>query len=323
MRCILPLELVGNEKLDYDLYNDKGQLVYHKGERLTPGLLIKLCHEKIYIDDGSPNELPSLNSDSNRRLFKHKSIIPDQVSKTLVNFSKNLFKKIIANEKPDIESCTQATDIIYEEVSNSIEKIDCISQLKIFDEYTFSHTVNVSTMSSAIGMSLGLDENEVKELALGALLHDIGKMLVPKDILNKPARLEPDEFEIMKSHSLLGYRYILDNINLPDKIAKVALDHQENYSGGGYPNGLRGTEINLYAQITAIADVYDALTSNRVYRRGVDSNEAIDIMLAECKERFNPYIFNKFMMLVDYNKEQNTVQDNNPGSSENPDNTGF
>lgn len=319
MRCIIPLELVGNEKLEFDLYNDKGQIVYHKGEKLTPGLLIKLCHEKVFADDGTPSENTAPNSSNNQGLLKHKSIIPEQVAKTLVNLSKTLLNKIRSNEKPDIAACNEATEIIYEEVSNNLEKIDCISQLKIFDEYTFSHTVNVSTMSSALGMTLGLEENEVKELALGALLHDIGKMLVPKDILNKPAKLEPDEFEIMKSHSLLGYRYILDNINLPDKIAKVALDHQENYNGSGYPNSLKGSEINLYAQITAVADVYDALTSNRVYKRAVDSDKAIEIMLSENKDRFNPYILNKFMMLVDHKRQSENLSDNNEENPENQD----
>ena len=293
MRPIVSLELVGNEKLDFDLYDDKGQIVYKKGEALTPGLLIKLCNEiKVFVKE-------------KQEILKHKPIISDQVAKTLVSISKNILKKIYANEKQDLAGCNEATEIIFEEVSNNLEKIDCISQLKIFDEYTFSHTVNVSAMSTALGITLGLYENELKELALGALLHDIGKMLVPKDILNKPAKLDAEEFEIIKSHSLLGYRYILDNINLPDKIAKVALDHQENYDGKGYPNGLKGTEINFYAQIVAITDVYDALTSNRIYKRAVDSDKAIDIMLSESIDRFNPYIFSKFMKLVDYKNRCN------------------
>ncbi|HBG48309.1 MAG TPA: hypothetical protein DDW90_02135 [Cyanobacteria bacterium UBA9971] len=295
MRPIVSLELVGNEKLDFDLYDDKGQIVYKKGEALTPGLLIKLCNEiKVFVKE-------------KQEILKHKPIISDQVAKTLVSISKNILKKIYANEKQDLAGCNEATEIIFEEVSNNLEKIDCISQLKIFDEYTFSHTVNVSAMSTALGITLGLYENELKELALGALLHDIGKMLLPKDILNKSAKLDAEEFEIIKSHSLIGYRYILDNINLPDKIAKVALDHQENYDGNGYPNGLKGTEINFYAQITAIADVYDALTSNKVYKRAVDSDKAIDIMLSESIDRFNPYIFSKFMKLVDYKNRRNNA----------------
>jgi len=289
MHRIIPLDLVGNDKLTFDLYNDKGHIIYKNGEILTRELLIKFCHEKVFIKE-------------KQKISKHKSVIPEHVASTLVNISKSILKKIRANEKPDISACNEATDIILEEVNNNLEKIDCISQLRIFDEYTFSHTVNVASMSSAVGIILGLDENELKDLALGALLHDVGKMLVPKDVLNKPAMLAPEEFEIMKSHSLLGYRYILDNINLPEKIAKVALDHQENYGGGGYPNGLKGKEIDFNAQITAIADVYDALTSNKVYKKAVDSDKAINIMLSEGKERFNPFILSQFIKITDYKK---------------------
>jgi putative nucleotidyltransferase with HDIG domain len=295
MRRIIPLELVGQDSLSFDIYNENGDFLYPKGELLTPKLLIQLCHIKIYARDENQEE---------QRISKYKSVISEQVSKTLVNFSKNLINIVIENKSPDNNVYNEACDIISEEVSRLIEKIECASQLKIVDEYMFSHMVNVSALSCAIGIILGFDNEEVKEIALGGFLHDIGKALVPQDILNKPDKLDEDEFEIMKSHTLLGYRYIKENLNLPEKIAKVALDHQENYSGGGYPYGLKGNEINLYAQITAVADVYDALTSNKVYKRAVDSDTALDIMLKEDDHRFNPYILTKFMQMVDYKNKK-------------------
>lgn len=303
MRRIIPLELVGNDKLDFDLYDDKGEIVYRSGDFLTPDLLIKLNHKKIFIKeiisaesfDAEPD-----NKSKNPVIFTHKPLISEDATKNLVKNAKTILKKAYNNEKPDTSVFIETTDIILEEVSNNLEKIDCISQLRIFDEYTFSHTINVSTMSSALGITLKLQEYEIKELALGALLHDIGKMLVPKDILNKPAKLDPDEFEIMKSHTLLGYRYIMENLNVADKVAKVALDHQEKYGGGGYPYGLKGKEINLYAQIASVADVYDALISNRVYKRAFESEKAVEIMLAEGNKSFNPYMLGKFLEITDY-----------------------
>lgn len=306
MRRIVPLELVGQDSLAVDIYDEKGSLIYKKGEAVTPGLLMKICNMSIFVKDSSADTEGS----KSKGLLKYKSIIPDETAKTLVSISKNLLKPVSENTVTDESLCKEAAYIIIDEVENSLEKIECISQLKIIDEYLFSHTVNVSTISAAIGMVLGFDMEEVKELAIGALLHDIGKMLVPKDILNKPAKLDPEELTIMRSHTLLGYRYILDKIKMPDKIAKVALDHQENYDGSGYPNGLKGKEINLYAQVTAIADVYDALTSNRVYKRAVDSDTAIETMLAEREARFNPYIFARFMHLVDYKNKNNLNLEN-------------
>ena len=303
MRRINPLELVGNEKFDFDLYDDKEEIVYRNGDPLTPDVLIKLNHKKIFVKELITDEsfdFEPANKSKNPVIFTHKPLISEDATKNLVKNAKTILKKAYNNEKPDTSVFIETTDIILEEVNKNLEKIDCISQLRIFDEYTFSHTINVSTMSSALGITLKLQEHEIKELALGALLHDIGKMLVPKDILNKPAKLDPDEFEIMKSHTLLGYRYIIENLNVSDKVAKVALDHQEKYSGGGYPYGLKGKEINLYAQIASVADVYDALISNRVYKRAFESGKAIEIMIEEGDKSFNPYMLSKFLEITDY-----------------------
>jgi len=294
MRRIISLELAGTDYLECDLYDIRGELIHEKGKLLTPNLLIQLCHIPVYVVD-------------TKKELKHKSIIPDKVAKVLVDISRNFLKKLSLNQKPDFESCKEAADIIYEEVNSKIDEIDCISQLKVFDEYTFSHTINVSTMSSAIGITLGMEEDALKELALGALLHDIGKMLVPKEILNKPGKLNDEEKNIMHGHSLLGYKYLKDNTDLPDRIAKVALDHQENYNGGGYPSGLKGKEIEFYAQIASIADVFDALTSNRVYKTALSTDKALEIMMLEAKDKFNPYIFDKFVKLVDYKKNAEII----------------
>lgn len=302
MRNIIPLELVGLSSVDFDIYDEKGELLYKSGDALTPGLLMQLSQKTIFAAEkrkvSAQDEITDVPFIQTHSSYKHKPVLSEKVTKILVNNTKNLVRKVYNNETLDTEACIDTAEIIAEEVSGKLERIECISQLRIFDEYTFSHTINVSTMSSAIGMILDQGEEQIKELVLGALLHDIGKMRVPKEILNKPARLEPEELTIMRSHSLLGYKYIVEKMDVPDVVAKVALDHQERYKGSGYPNGLKGKEINLYAQITAVADVYDALISNRVYKRAFEPAKAIDIMIEEAEESFNPYIFNKFLKLA-------------------------
>ncbi len=301
MRQILPLELVGNNKLDFDLYDEQGKLVYENGKLLTPDLLMKFTYMKVFIKQDKLNE-----SDFEFKKLKTpekliiKLVIPEKTTQILATNARKLLKKVYNNEKLDINVYQETTDMILQEVSKNLEKIECIAQLRVYDEYTFSHTVNVSAMSSALGMTLGLSENQIKELALGALLHDIGKMRIPIDILNKPKSLDPEEFEIMKSHTLFGYKYITENMEINDSIARVSLDHQEKYAGGGYPNGLQGKEINLYAQVAAIADVYDALISTRIYKKAVDPMDAVEIMIAESKKSFNPYMFDKFLKLANY-----------------------
>lgn len=297
MRQIFPLELAGNTRLDFDLYDEKGDIVCKNGEELTPGLLMRLSHKNLFVKENRASNNSIITKIPNQ---KYPSVISEKAATILLTNTKDILKKVSDNEKPDFHAYSDATDIIVEEVSSKLENIECISQLRIFDEYTFSHTINVSTMASALGIIMDLGDEKVKELALGALLHDIGKMLVPKDILNKPAKLDEEEFRIMKSHTLLGYKYILDHFEVSEEIAKVALDHQEKYNGNGYPNGLKGKQINLYAQITSIADVYDALISNRVYKRAYSHEKAIEIMLNESEHSFNPYMLQKFLILTEH-----------------------
>ncbi|MFH0702747.1 MAG: HD domain-containing phosphohydrolase [bacterium] len=307
MRRIIPLELVGYKKLDYDLYDEKGEVVYKSGSELTPDILIMLNFKKVYIKD----DITSLDFDKvksypgMKNSLEFESIISKNATTLLVESTKDILKKVLKDKIPDISICITARDTILQEVKEKLEKIECISQLRVFDEYTFSHTINVSTISSALGITLGLSENDVKDLALGALLHDIGKMRIPKNILNKPDKLTPSEFELVKKHTTLGYQFIMEKMDLQDKIAKVALEHQEKYGGEGYPNGLKNKEISLFAQITSIADVYDALISKRVYKKAIFSKDALKIMLSEGSSSFNPYMLYKFVFLAKYKDKVN------------------
>ncbi|OGH96951.1 MAG: hypothetical protein A2287_04835 [Candidatus Melainabacteria bacterium RIFOXYA12_FULL_32_12] len=310
MQRIIPLELVGNDKLDFDLYDENGEVIYQSGDKFTPDFLMMLNYKKVY----RRSEPVSLDFENNQPeksqgINECKSVISDTATDFLIKSTKKVLRAIYDNEQPDIDICEAARNTIVEEVGSKIEQIECISQLRIFDEYTFSHTVNVSSMSTALGIILGFNEEDIKDLALGALLHDIGKMEIPKNILNKPGKLDPDEFNFMRNHSILGYQYIKNKMGFSDKISQVALEHQERYGGGGYPNGLKGKEISLFAQVTAIADVYDALVSNRVYKRAIASSSALKLMLSEGSSSFNPYMLYKFIYLANYKDTVNLVVD--------------
>ena len=147
---------------------------------------------------------------------------------------------------PTIKSIVHS--IVDEVVANHDIMINIID-IRAYDDYTYSHSLNVAVLSVVAGTGLGLGKKQLYDLTMGALLHDAGKMFIKKEILNKPARLTPEEFEEIKMHSELGYRYLSDQIEIPEEARIVALHHHEQYCGKGYPAGLSGDDIHLYGRL--------------------------------------------------------------------------
>ena len=160
------------------------------------------------------------------------------------------------------------------EVNNNVQTIGHVERIK--DEYTYNHSINVAIYSVFIGNLLGLRKDEMKELSQAALLHDIGKSKVPGEILNKKGKLTEKEFEIVKRHALDGYIMSKRISCLTEEVREAILYHHEREDGSGYPFGYKGNKINLYGKIIAIADVYDALTSERVYKEKRTPFDAIE-----------------------------------------------
>jgi putative nucleotidyltransferase with HDIG domain len=173
-----------------------------------------------------------------------------------------------------------------------------LGRLKEHDSYTFQHSVSVCALMIAFARGLALDRATIKEIAIGALLHDVGKAKVPDTILNKPAKLTDAEFAKMKSHVVQS---IIILQNTPG-ISRIALDvagqHHERYDGTGYPNKLQAGAISLYGQMGAIVDVYDAITSNRVYHKGMPPTEALGKLLEWSRFHFDPELVRKFIKAV-------------------------
>lgn len=292
MRKIIPLEYQGKDSLDFNLYDSNGVNVYNSGEKLTPGMLLKLNSIDVYRYQANKNILCSKDGVNSKISF--------DVAESLLDNNLSIMDGVNQGYVPSVNTTRKMKDSILNEVSNNFDKIKCIDELRLFDEYTYSHTINVSSVSVAIGMAVGMKDKDLEDLALGALLHDLGKMKIPKEVLNKPSRLTNEEFELIKQHTILGYDIVLNEMKLPKNIAEVAKYHQEKYQGAGYPEKLKGDEIPIFAQITAIADVYDALVSERVYKKAMTSEEAFKLMLGEGEYSFNPFYLYEFVYLSNY-----------------------
>lgn len=164
--------------------------------------------------------------------------------------------------------------------------------IRTHDDYTYSHSLNVGILSAVIGTVLRLGKQELFELTMGAVLHDIGKMFVDKQILNKPSSLTSEEFDHIKQHSELGFNFILNDNQIAESSKIAILQHHEAFDGTGYPKGVIGKEIDLFARVICVADSYDALTSDRPYRKAMLPTDAIEYIMSEYGTKFDPDIVN-------------------------------
>jgi putative nucleotidyltransferase with HDIG domain len=207
----------------------------------------------------------------------------------LLNASHRLFGRIDARvDLIDVASRRARLESVYlavvREWGQSIESAD---------SYTHGHCERVATYAVAVARALGLDGVELTTVRLGAYLHDVGKVRVPHEILNKPGRLTPEEFDVMKMHPVYGIE-LLAAVEFPWDIKPIIRSHHERFDGSGYPDRLRGDEIPLSAQIIGIADVYDALTTTRSYRGAMSKEQALALM-SDSRPHWRPDVFAAFL----------------------------
>jgi putative nucleotidyltransferase with HDIG domain len=191
---------------------------------------------------------------------------------------------------------------LVEEIATSVMRnpgaLIGLARLKTADDYTYMHSVAVCALMIALSRQLGLSDEETREAGLAGLLHDIGKMAVPPEILNKPGRLTDQEFISVKEHPSAGYEMLLEAKGVGKIALDVCLHHHEKMDGSGYPKGLKGEQISLYAKMGAVCDVYDAITSNRPYKAGWCPAESLKKMSEWSKGHFDERVFQAFIRSI-------------------------
>ncbi|MDX5372715.1 MAG: HD-GYP domain-containing protein [Pseudomonadaceae bacterium] len=208
-----------------------------------------------------------------------------------------MFSDARMGQAVEVEHAAELVEEISASVLRHPNALISLARLKTSDEYTYMHSVAVCALMIALARQVGLDEEQVREAGLAGLLHDIGKMVIPDAILNKPDKLTDAEFGTMRSHPEAGARMLLGNGRISAPVLDVCLHHHEKFDGSGYPHRLAGEQISLLARMGAICDVYDAITSDRPYKKGWDPAEAIRKM-AEWKGHFDPQLFQAFVKSV-------------------------
>ena len=207
----------------------------------------------------------------------------------------SMFREARMGKAVEAGNARRLSDEISDSVTRNPSALISLSRLKTADNYTYMHSVAVCALMIALGRQLGLDEELIRKLGLAGLLHDLGKAMIPLEILNKPGKLSDEEFRIMKTHPEEGYKLLRKCQGIDETILDVVLHHHEKTDSSGYPGRFKEDEISLYAKMGAVCDVYDAITSNRPYKTGWDPAESLRKMAEWSNGHFDPTIFQAFV----------------------------
>ncbi|MCZ0758658.1 HD-GYP domain-containing protein [Vibrio diabolicus] len=223
-------------------------------------------------------------------------------AKKLIAEAKDLAQKLLnqtfEGKIIEVDEVEAWADDVIESVFIDSDALQCVSALRKKDSYLLEHSVNVACLLVSFGKYLGLGKQTLKQLAIGGIIHDVGKIKVDDKILHKPAKLTPEEFEHMKLHQVFAGEIILHVKGLSDVSRDVCLMHHEKLDGNGYPRGLKGDEIPIHGRMSCIVDIYDALTADRCYKKGMSSAEAFKILLSLTPFHLDADLVYKFINCV-------------------------
>lgn len=261
--------------------------------------LEKLNIEFVYVHSEMANGEAN-NSSEEEPIFDQ----PDGEKALNYNFNKtvdkikNIFNDLkfgVADIKSEMDG---AMDPLLDGILVNNNILSSLRCMKYDDDYTLKHSVNVGLIAAMIGKWYGLNDKQVSDLSLAGTLHDIGKSKVPRYIINKPGELTEQEFSIAQQHAVYGYEILKESREFTEEICEAVLYHHERFNGSGYPQGLKGEKIPLYARIIALADVFDALTSDKVYQGKLSTFLAADIIKNMSFEELDPEITNMFLKKI-------------------------
>lgn len=290
------------------IYDIDGKVLFSEGLMLNEkriDRIIQLDLKTVEIVFDSPKEI-SQTVQENKSLYdvkkaeRRKQVILEETRQEARVVVEETLKKVLSANSVKAEKIKLVVERMIDAILMNESIVLNLSNLSSIDDYMLSHSVNVCVLSLVIGIFLGFSHTKLMELGSGALIHDIGKMLVPQEILLKPGSLTDDEFDLVKKHTSYGYRILKENIKMNEHSAAIALYHHERLDGSGYPNGLTQHNIPIFSKIVSIVDVFDAMTTDRVYSEKVDYYEAIKYLIKHAGILYDAEIVKKFVTVIGY-----------------------
>lgn len=250
-----------------DVHNSKGIMLAPKGAVFGADLIKHAENsgiKEIYVEDDEQAEQSAIISF--QKSLNVDGVICENTKVQALKQIKKTMLKFNSIGKIQFDKIKFIIDNIIEQLLSKKDIILTLSRLRSIDNYTYEHSLNVCVLSLILGIDLNMDKQMLKILGMGSIMHDVGKLLVPEDILKKPSQLTGMEFEEIKKHTDYGYAILL-NSNISEEAAAIALNHHEKYDGSGYNRKLSGEDIPVLSRIVAVADVYDAMSNDRVYKK--------------------------------------------------------
>lgn len=272
MRRLAVHSLLPGMKIARSIFNKNGQALLKAGTVLNGRFIERLKILGIlslYIEDGLIPDVEVNDVIQDETRAKAVSLVKNLIGEEGID-PRSVIRRSAMLSRDLMETVSEIIDQLMENSKTVVNLVD----IRSYDEYTFAHSVNVCVLSLMTGISLGYSKKRLSALAMGTLMHDVGKILIPQEILNKPASLTTEEFEELKKHCSYGNKLLKSGNILGAMAASVALQHHERYNGQGYPRGLKNKEIHEFSRIAGIADTYDAITVDRVYRKAIPPKEA-------------------------------------------------
>ncbi|MCT4687671.1 HD-GYP domain-containing protein [Vallitalea sp.] len=289
MRRVLIDNLKGNERVARPVYSLNGSFLLSKGIHIKKSYIVRLRElgvDYIYIEDELSEgvELKDFIEEKTRENCKK------EVKKVLENYS--------TQGHLELTNIVSAAQNIVEDVLTQRNIIVNLVDIRRKDEYTYAHSVNVCALAVLLSIKLGYNKNRVKDIAIGALLHDLGKVIIPEEILNKPGKLTEKEYGIVKQHVIYGYEAISEASWISSISKVIILTHHENVDGSGYPFGWSGNKINSATKIISICNVFDSMVTKKPYREAYKIYEVIEFLIANKGRLFDEELVDEFIKYI-------------------------
>ena len=258
-------------------------------------------HEKSHLleaDKAPSSPVPKLQETEDPAELREELPRAKEIKTRVSNVVKDVFNDVRMGKAIEVKDIKAQVGTIVDSVFRNRDALLCLSNLKDYDDYTFVHSVNICILSVSFGRHIGLPRDQMENLGLGGLLHDIGKTRIPESILNKPGKYTEEEYSVMKKHVSLGAEVLSKHENIPHEAMLATSQHHERVNGSGYPQKLYGEKISLFGQIGGIVDVYDAMTYDRVYHKAISCHATLKRLYEWGDTLFNKALVERFIQCI-------------------------